>query len=43
MKRKNGLTKKQWKRFNALAVKEAVGKITLKQLAELEKLDSKRG
>lgn len=36
------LTQKQKARFHALVVKEAVGDITPKQLAELETLDSKR-
>ena len=39
---KAGLTRKQSKRFRALAVKEALGTITEKQLAELETLNKKR-
>lgn len=38
----DSLTKKQLKRFHALAVKEAVGKITHLQLCELERLDAQR-
>lgn len=39
----HGLTAAQRRRFRALAVKEALGKITARQLVELEKLDKKRG
>ena len=39
----NGLTAAQRRRFRALAVKEALKTITVRQLLELERLSRKRG